>query len=113
MVKRTQTTFAAGRRGDLFVKVRNGERLPCLMDMFWMGGNVYHQDCYYSPDESKRAEYVDAIRQGRVVMAKYEKEPGQPYKRVGYIEGRVFKVNDVRNVEGHGLSCRIVGSEMA
>ena len=46
-------------------------------------------------------------------MAKHEKEPGQPYKRVGYIEGRVFKVNDVRNEEGHGLSCRIVGSEMA
>ena len=52
MVKGTQTKFAAGKRGDWFVKVRNGERLPCLMDMFWMGGNVYRQEFYYNPDRN-------------------------------------------------------------
>ena len=95
------------------MQVRNGERLPCLMDMFWLGGNLYHQEHYYNPDVRKNAEYIDAIRRGRVVMAKYEKKPGQPYKRVGYIEGRVFKVSDVQHDPVNGLNCRIVGSEIA
>ena len=106
------TKFATGKRGNWFVTLRNGERLPCLMDLCWMGGTLYHEDYFYNPDKRKQAEFIAAVRAGRVVMAKYEKEPGKPYKRVGYIEGCVFKVAEVSNVDGHGLSCRIVGSEI-
>jgi len=109
---RQGTKFAKGRQGDWFVDVRNGGRLPCLMDCFWMGGQTYHQNHFYNPDNDKRAKYVEAIRKGRVVMAKYTKEAGKAYKRVGYIE-RILTVTDVVHDPVLGLSCRIVGSEAA
>lgn len=115
---RQGTKFAKGNRGDWFVDLRNGERLPCLHWEYRGIGNLYHQDVYYDPAKLKMAKYIEALNQGRAVMTKSERLPGRNtvgegrLKRVGYIEGVVFKVADVVNDPVNGLTCRIVGSEI-
>jgi|SRR6476646_7024820 hypothetical protein len=68
----TGTKFAKGRQGNYFVDVRTGERLPCIHKEHWKAGRLYHQKHYYDPSKPKAAEYIEALKRGRVVVTTSE-----------------------------------------
>jgi hypothetical protein len=57
-----------GRQGDWFADYR-GQRLPCLKSDCWHGAQ-YHDPYVYDPAIPKHAEYLDALRAGRAILAK-------------------------------------------
>jgi hypothetical protein len=101
------TKMAKGRQGDWHAtNAQTGEELPCLKKHHWAAGPEYHDPHFYDPSVPRNAKYIDAVRQGRVLVAEYENG-----KRKGYRPG-VFLVTDVRN-DADGLRCRFIGSERA
>ena len=70
-VARERTNFKPhGRQGSWFAKIGR-EHLPCLKQNHRTGVTEYHDPYCYDPNTSKEAEYIDAVRRGRVLVADY------------------------------------------
>jgi hypothetical protein len=97
-------TIAKGSQGKWFATTRTGENLPCLKRQFMVGVGQYHEPHYYDPSQRRNVEYIDAVKQGRVLIASYKDGV-----RDGYLGG-IFTIEDVQHDET-GLRCRIVSKQ--
>ena len=107
------TEIAKGRQGSWFATVKKtSEYLPCLKRHRWNGD--YFEPKFYDPADRRNAEYIDAIKQGRVLVAIYERKDDDTTSldgdRTGGYLNYVFTVADVQHDE-QGLRCRIVSRE--
>jgi hypothetical protein len=98
------TKKAKGKQSNWHARLHTGEELPCLKMDLRGAGTEYHDPYFYDPSVPKNAEYVDAIRRGRVLLAEYENGKRKDYRP------SVFFVTDVRS-DADGLRCRFAGSE--
>ena len=98
---------------------KTGERLPCLKNIlngkkYWNARTREYHDPYpYDPMRGQDAEYLDAIKQGRVLFAIYERKQGDASRdgtRNGDYNNFVYLVDSVHYDE-NGLRCRIVDME--
>jgi hypothetical protein len=62
-----------GKQGSWFAKI-GPERLPVLKARCRVGLKAYHEPFYYDPADQRRAEYIEAIKRGRVLVANYNDE---------------------------------------
>ena len=99
------TKIATGEWRKWFATAVTGDYLPCLKAQFWnVRTREYHEPHFYDPKSARNVEYIDAVKQGTVLVSPYKKLNGKD-ARDGY--SGVFKVEDVRHDET-GLRCRIV-----
>ena len=105
--------FAVGTQGSKFVKVRNGEFLPCVHQEFHLAGTSYHQVARYDQTNPGQKAYIDAIKAGRVVKTLSKDIRKGDFKRSKYVEGFVFLVKDVTYDDVNGLKFTFCGSEAA
>jgi hypothetical protein len=60
-----------GKQGSFFAKLGK-ERLPCLKLSFRNGMDGYFEPWHYDPSLPRNREYIEAIKRGRVLVAKYD-----------------------------------------
>ena len=107
-------TIAKGSQGKWFATTRTGENLPCLKHQFLGARGEYHEPKFYDPAQRRNVEYIDAIKQGRVLVARYDnhvegRTKRRTERRTGYNE-YIYTVEDVQHDET-GLRCRFVDKE--
>lgn len=105
--------IAKGSQGSWFATVKKtGEYLPCFKRHRW--AKDYFEPKFYDPAHRRNVEYIDAIKQGRVLIAIYERKEGDTTSldgdRTGGYLNYVFTVEDVQHDET-GLRCRIVSRQ--
>ena len=59
---------------------RTGENLPCLKAQFFGEHGKYHEPKFYDAGSRKNAEYIEAVTQGRVLVAVYLNKEGEDEK---------------------------------
>ena len=67
--------YAKGTQGNWFATAKTGEYLPCLKTRYIGRGGMYHEPKAYDTTHGKGREYLEAIQNGRVLMARYETRP--------------------------------------
>lgn len=104
------TKIAKGRQGDWFATTtKTGERLPCLKAHFLGARGAYHERWFYDPSQRRNAEYIEAIKLGRVLISPYKPNGTRQGTRNGYLN-YIYTVDNVRHDED-GLRCRIIAKE--
>ena len=71
----------------------------------------YHERWFYDPSQRRNAEYIEAIKLGRVLISPYKTNGTRQGTRNGYLN-YIYTVTNVRHDED-GLRCRIVAKEAA
>jgi hypothetical protein len=101
----TARRFATGRQGSWFATVDQTDlELPVLKSEHWGDGATYHDPYpnYLATVQGRR--YIEALRQGRALMAKYDGR-----KRVEY-RPAIFNVANVTYSPDDGLRLVFTGS---
>ena len=96
-----------GRQGSWFADTPIGE-LPVLKGECWQT-NGYRDPHRYTTDSARDRKYVEAVKAGIVVIARYQEMPEGAPRRVGYLgrHNEYFLVDNV-NFGEDGLTCRII-----
>lgn len=64
---------AKGQQGSWFANRRDtGELLPCIFKEYAHNWPHYHDPYHYDPSDPTKKEYVDAIKNGRVLLTSNE-----------------------------------------
>jgi hypothetical protein len=96
---------AKGSRGSWFAEV-DGERLPCVHE-HWARKWPDYNDPGIKPGGRKENEYIDAIKNGTVILTTDDVVSQEPFRfsRTGYVA--IYTVEDV-TADDSGISFRFV-----
>jgi hypothetical protein len=95
--------IAEGKQGEWFATLRStGELLPCVFKEYLTGLSDYHDPYCYDLTTKRGAEYIEAVKRGRVLMTRSVGSHETGWTREDYIA--VYAADDVKFSPTTGLT---------